>query len=93
LPDRVQIRTLLNEVENPLHLRPIHFGIDLPEEVVSAHGALLIDALRGDQSRFIRDDEAIESWCVVQPFLDAWREERTTMHEYPAGTQVDTSGE
>jgi glucose-6-phosphate 1-dehydrogenase len=91
LPDRVQIRTLLNEVENPLHLRPIHFGIDLPEEVVSAHGSLLIDALRGDQSRFIRDDEAIESWRVVQPFLDAWRDERTPMHEYSAGKQVDTN--
>jgi glucose-6-phosphate 1-dehydrogenase len=91
LPDRLQIRTLINHVDDPLKLRPIHFAIDLPEEVIPAHGALLIDALRGDQTRFVRDDEVEESWRIVQPFLDAWREERTPLNEYPAGTQVETS--
>jgi glucose-6-phosphate 1-dehydrogenase len=89
LPDRLQIRTLLSHVEDPLTLRTVHFGIDLPEEAVEAHGALMINVLNGDQSRFIRDDEAEESWRVVQPFLDAWREERTPLNEYPAGTQVE----
>lgn len=90
LPDSLQVRLLLNRPDDPTQLRAINLGIDLPEESVPAHGALILDALRGDQSRFIRDDEAEASWCAVQPFLDAWREERTPLHDYPAGTQVET---
>jgi glucose-6-phosphate 1-dehydrogenase len=89
LPDSLQIRLLLNRPDDPEQLRTVNLGIDLPEENVPAHGALILDALRGDQTRFIRDDEAEESWRVVQPFLNAWKEERTPLNEYPAGTQVE----
>ncbi len=90
LPDSLQVRLLLNRPEDPLQLREVNLSIDLPQENIPAHGALILDALRGDQSRFIRDDEAEESWRVVQPFLDAWARDLTPMHEYPAGTQVET---
>ncbi|TVR73465.1 MAG: glucose-6-phosphate dehydrogenase [Sphaerobacteraceae bacterium] len=91
LPDSLQVRLLLNRPEDPLQLREVNLSIDLPQENIPAHGALILDALRGDQSRFIRDDEAEESWRVVQPFLDAWAQDLTPMHEYPAGTQVETN--
>jgi glucose-6-phosphate 1-dehydrogenase len=90
LPDSLQVRLLLNRPDDPLQLREVNLSIDLPQENISAHGALMLDALRGDQSRFIRDDEAEESWRVMQPFLDAWAQDLTPMHEYPAGTQVET---
>ena len=89
LPDSLQVRLLLNRPDDPLQLRTVNLGIDLPEEPIPAHGQLVLDALQGDQSRFIRDDEAEESWRVVQPFLDAWNQNRTPLHEYPAGTQVE----
>jgi glucose-6-phosphate 1-dehydrogenase len=82
---------LLNRPDDPLQLREVNLSIDLPQENISAHGALMLDALRGDQSRFIRDDEAEESWRVMQPFLDAWAQDLTPMHEYPAGTQVQNT--
>ncbi len=89
LPDSLQVRMLLNRPDDPLQLRTVNLGIDLPEEPIPAHGKLILDALQGDKSRFIRDDEAEESWRAVQPFLDAWSEQRTPLHEYPAGAQVE----
>jgi glucose-6-phosphate 1-dehydrogenase len=90
LPDRIHARLMVSQPDDPTELREINLAIDLPDEPVPAHGALILDALRGDQSRFIRDDEAESSWRVVQPFLDAWARELTPLREYPAGTQVST---
>ena len=38
----------------------------------SAYEQLLLDALAGDGSLFIRGDEAALAWSIVQPVLDAW---------------------
>jgi glucose-6-phosphate 1-dehydrogenase len=38
----------------------------------SAYEQLLLDALAGDRSLFIRGDEAAEAWRIVQPVLDHW---------------------
>lgn len=38
----------------------------------SAYEQLILDALTGDPSLFIRGDEAEEAWRIVQPVLDAW---------------------
>ena len=38
----------------------------------SAYEQLILDALNGDPSLFIRGDEAEEAWRIVQPVLDAW---------------------
>lgn len=38
----------------------------------SAYEQLLIDAVNGDCSLFIRGDEATEAWRIVQPILDRW---------------------
>jgi glucose-6-phosphate 1-dehydrogenase len=38
----------------------------------SAYELLLLDAVAGDTSLFIRGDEALAAWRIVQPVLDAW---------------------
>jgi glucose-6-phosphate 1-dehydrogenase len=38
----------------------------------SAYEQLLLDVVAGDRSLFIRGDEAMEAWRIVQPILDAW---------------------
>ncbi len=90
LPDRPALSLVLSQPERPTSLRPVELSIDLPEERVQAHGVLLYDILRGDQSRFVLAEEAEESWRVVQPFLDAWSQNLTPLREYPAGTIVET---
>ena len=51
----------------------------------SAYEQLLVDIVAGDQSLFIRDDEAMEAWRIVQPILDAWAADGTPVL-YAPGT-------
>jgi glucose-6-phosphate 1-dehydrogenase len=58
------------------------FSGPLPE----AYERVLLDALTGDASIFIRADEVEHSWRVVQPFLDAFASDAVPLATYPAGT-------
>jgi glucose-6-phosphate 1-dehydrogenase len=42
------------------------------ESEYSAYEQLILDAVAGDASLFIRGDEAMAAWRIVQPVLDAW---------------------
>ena len=59
------------------------FGSNTPE----AYERLVLDAMIGDSTLFIRGDETEASWRLITPVLDAWREEGADgMEEYPAGS-------
>ncbi len=59
------------------------FGSDTPE----AYERLVLDALTGDGTLFIRGDEAEASWKLCTPVLDSWRElGRQGMDTYAAGS-------
>jgi glucose-6-phosphate 1-dehydrogenase len=51
-----------------------------------AYEDLLLDVIEGDQSQFLRFDEVIGAWRVVDPVLRVWATERDYIHTYPAGT-------
>ena len=42
------------------------------ESEYSAYEQLILDAVAGDASLFIRGDEAMAAWKIVQPVLDSW---------------------
>jgi len=55
----------------------------LPE----AYERLLFDAIRGDQTLFMRSDELDTAWEFVQPVLSAWeREPNASLASYAAGS-------
>jgi glucose-6-phosphate 1-dehydrogenase len=59
------------------------FGQALPE----AYQRLLLDALRGDATLFMRSDELEAAWEFVTPILEAWRREPPpAFPNYPAGS-------
>ncbi len=59
------------------------YGSDTPE----AYERLVLDALTGDGTLFIRGDEAEASWELCTPVLDSWRElGRQGMDTYAAGS-------
>jgi glucose-6-phosphate 1-dehydrogenase len=59
------------------------FGSNTPE----AYERLVLDAMIGDGTLFIRGDEAETSWKLYTPVLDHWRDQgRTGMESYPAGS-------
>lgn len=52
----------------------------------SAYEELLLDAIQGDHSLFLRMDEVEAAWKVVDPILKVWATERDFIQTYPAGT-------
>ncbi|MGA3066718.1 MAG: glucose-6-phosphate dehydrogenase [Tepidisphaeraceae bacterium] len=58
------------------------FHVEPPE----AYERLLYDALLGDQTLFIRGDEAEAAWQVIDPFEEAWRKSPNPPQQYAPGT-------
>ncbi len=51
-----------------------------------AYERLMVDALKGDQTLFVRDDEVEAAWRWIDSISDAWRNASTPAQEYPAGS-------
>jgi glucose-6-phosphate 1-dehydrogenase len=62
------------------------YGSAFLEEAADAYERLLLDALIGDQTLFIRSDEVMQAWRIVGPLLEAWENEEVVLCRYPAGT-------
>jgi len=62
------------------------FGGGVPE----AYERLLLDAMQGDQTLFIRNDTIDASWALLTPVLAAWEgegnESRHPLHGYASGS-------
>ncbi len=55
-------------------------------EAADGYERLIHDAMVGDATLFIRSDEVLQAWEIVDPYLKAWSETGGAMHFYPAGT-------
>lgn len=53
---------------------------------LEAYEALLLDVIEGDHSLFLRYDEVMWAWRVIEPVLRAWGRERGCIDTYAAGT-------
>src|SRR5690606_27500723 len=57
------------------------------EEAPEAYETLLLDALEGDATQFIRADQVETAWSIVMPVLNAWSREKGDMKKYKAGSR------
>ena len=62
------------------------YGAAFLEETPDAYERLLLDALIGDATLFIRSDEVQQAWRIVDPVLQAWENEDIPVAKYEAGT-------
>jgi glucose-6-phosphate 1-dehydrogenase len=86
-PDQVVLNMNVNGPYDPFDLEQIELSADFaPQEFFSAYERLFLDLLEGNNTLFVRADEAEEAWRVVEPVLDAWREGLVPLLEYPAGS-------
>ncbi|MDH5358542.1 MAG: glucose-6-phosphate dehydrogenase [Gammaproteobacteria bacterium] len=53
---------------------------------LDAYEALILDAILGDRSLFLRADEVDLAWKAVDPIIEKWSQEQDFVHTYPAGT-------
>jgi len=59
------------------------FGMNVPE----AYERLLLDAMMGDGTLFIRSDETEASWKLFTPVLQFWQDmEARGLQHYPSGS-------
>ena len=56
------------------------------QEPPEAYERLIFDAMTGDQTLFIRGDEAEAAWAVIDPIEKGWVKSKTEPHEYAPGT-------
>jgi glucose-6-phosphate 1-dehydrogenase len=54
-------------------------------DVSAAYEVLLHDVLIGDATLFSRADEVEESWSIIEPILEAWKD-RISVQRYRSGT-------
>jgi glucose-6-phosphate 1-dehydrogenase len=62
------------------------YGAAFLEETPEAYERLLLDALLGDQTLFIRSDEVAQAWRIVDPVLEAFEEGHVPLARYEAGS-------
>jgi glucose-6-phosphate 1-dehydrogenase len=67
-------------------LMDFSYGAAFLEEPPDAYERLLLDAMVGDPTLFIRSDEVDQAWCVIEPILEAWEDWNVPLARYPAGT-------
>jgi glucose-6-phosphate 1-dehydrogenase len=75
-------------------LMDFSYGAAFLEEPPDAYERLLLDAMVGDPTLFIRSDEVDTAWGIVQPLLDTWGKGGAPLSGYASGSwgprQADT---
>ncbi len=85
-PDRMALGVNINGAGDPFDLEYVELDVALTPQEISAYGRLLLDVVKGDLTLSIRDDEAEESWRIVEPILEAWHAGHSPLFDYPAGS-------
>ena len=67
-------------------LMDMSYGSAFMEDPPEAYERLLLDAMVGDPTLFIRSDEVDQAWQIVDPILDAWQGRSVPLAGYAAGT-------
>jgi len=62
------------------------YGAAFLEETPDAYERLLLDALIGDATLFIRSDEVQRAWRIVDPLLQSWENDDVPVAKYESGT-------
>ena len=67
-------------------LMDFSYGAAFLEESPDAYERLLLDAMVGDATLFIRSDEVEQAWRIADPILEAWQGPNVPVARYPSGT-------
>lgn len=65
----------------------LDFRYDEDDNLPEAYERLLLDAMRGDSTLFMRSDEVEAAWSIVDPILNAWeKQDDIPVHLYQPGS-------
>lgn len=86
-PDRIALSVNINKPGDLFEMEQVALDRSFGPEGLPAYARLLLDVLNGDPTPSIRDDEAEESWRIVEAILARWAEEAAPLVEYAAGAE------
>ena len=89
-PDRITMELNLNGAGDPFDLERETLAATFPRQHLPPYSLLLREIMQRDPTLSIRDDEAEESWRIVEPILKAWADDEVPLSEYPAGSAGPT---
>jgi glucose-6-phosphate 1-dehydrogenase len=67
-------------------LMDFSYGSSFLQDTPDAYERLLLDAMIGDPTLFIRSDEVEQAWRVCDPILEAWEDPSYPVTTYEAGS-------
>lgn len=93
----ISIRFVAKRPGLEMNLQPAEMVFDYDKcstQSPEAYETLLLDAMRGDATLFMRADQVEEAWSVITPILETW-ESRDSLDfpNYAAGTWGPETGE
>jgi glucose-6-phosphate 1-dehydrogenase len=89
--DGLELHLLAAKGSGPAEaLSPVSLDLDFdkafPSERVGAYERLLLDAIAGRLNLFVRSDEQEQAWRWVEPILDTWARDPSSLKTYAAGS-------
>lgn len=85
-PRRLRLDLNVNGPGDPSTLSPVSLDAGFSPGELLEYGEVLRGVLEDVKPLSVRDDMSVESWRIVEPVLDAWRDGRVPLDEYPAGS-------
>jgi glucose-6-phosphate 1-dehydrogenase len=83
---RVTLDLNVNGPGDPREIDPVTMDTGLAPGALREYGEVLRSIFAGDPILSVRGDMAVESWRIIEPVLEAWRDDRVPLEEYPAGS-------
>ena len=85
-PDRLCLDLNINGPDDPSVIEPVTLEATFGPGQLPPYGEVLRGVFEGDPTLSVRGDIAVECWRIVEPVLEAWREDEVPLQEYAAGT-------
>jgi glucose-6-phosphate 1-dehydrogenase len=90
-PDEsMRLHLVSKQPGDAMTLHPVHLNLDFSESFkgrrLEAYERLLMDAVRGRLTLFVRRDEQEAAWRWVEPILESWAASEDRPKAYTAGT-------
>ncbi|GAA4288094.1 glucose-6-phosphate dehydrogenase [Georgenia daeguensis] len=85
-PEALDLEIDINGSGDPWELDRVSLSTTFGQGELPAYGEVLAGVLESDPLLSVRGDVAEECWRIVTPVLDAWRDGRVPLEEYPAGS-------
>lgn len=86
-PDAISLAVNLNGPGDPFRLDTAMLNVTLGPQDLPPYARALLSIMEGNPVLSIRDDEAEESWRILDPVLKAWQAPEFPFLEYAAGSE------